>query len=157
VRRELDCEQGVHALGGGLYRLELTSAEGDDFVLTFPSLEPGFSASPACVTSSIALSDGFTYIADQLASPDTVATLNLDQQGAELSGTVAGIFDGTIGSATPSYAFPIVHLRWVPVTRARLDCDCGAPLSYEDHCELPTCDLGQCTFVSCPGTAAVCN
>lgn len=55
---ELDCAQGIRALGGGLYRLVLTSARGDQFTLTLPTIQSGRLASPACATASFALSNG---------------------------------------------------------------------------------------------------
>ena len=157
---ELDCEQGIHALGGGLYRLELRSLPGDTVVVTFPTLEPGFFASPACVTAGVALSGDSTYLADS-AVADTVAVLRVESSDQALTGSLEGIFadyvaDNGTGQPGPVFVTPRVQLTRIPITRRELSCDCGPARSYDDRCELPTCDTGSCYFASCPAGAAVC-
>ena len=158
---ELVCAEGIQAIGGGLYRLKLRSADGDEVIITLPSLESGFFAASECASASLSLSHGGTYFADPPAVDETVAVLRLQRDGDELNGTLEGIFaDYVADNGSPGSVFltPTVRFAHVAITRPELECDCADAMdgSNGDRCQIPTCDTGQCYLVTCEATAAVC-
>mgnify|MGYP001606433029 CR=1 FL=1 len=153
---QLECVQGIRAIGSGFYRLEFANASGHSVALTLSSLAPGFSSTSMCTSAVVQLGDTL-YIADNPLLPETTATLQLERSGDEFSGTIQGIFQGPSDatSTMPQFLFPTVRFAHVLITRPDFDCDCGEIEPKGPYCTVPTCDTG-CARARCDAGTTVC-